>query len=436
MATDTTSPTAKKVKAIKQKWAPWVATLNPVQLEVLNQYRVLVNNEPSVHVAEGKAAPFAKMNQDVAERLLALDPTEDSSWTDLIFYAAGGGKVAMDQSETQFGFFKLSFFTTDASELKIPPVQTREEAWEHSAKIYRQYVFIINESASLFLTCFGYYTKWPGRNGVYAKVEESVQAYFAALPEIQRMNAEIAAGDADLGEPIPTDPETIKGANTATSSIPDLLHGYVKTVRLFFEAKKLKTEINLAPWQEQKTVYDDDNVTLVIPTTYLAAVEYGFDDMEMAKRAGLETALRTKSSSNPWNAYRRTNQVIGFVHFNAPTPSLMAQVGMLLRRRRLDHVGIVYENGYVGFILPGGRQLKFQEFVKLFQTNEAPLSTPQGTLLDLPPDAREKQQVKPPRWDKDSAETKATLKSLQAATREFKKAASVFDRNQLQPAFS
>lgn len=422
------------IDEILREWAALVATLNPVQLEVLNEKRILLNGSPSVHKpfsnlrgVPSTGDPFPKMAPDVAQRLFKLDPTPDSRWTPLIFHAAGGGLKALEHSQRQLNNFKNVYLKEGGT----------EEAFEASLAGVKRRMFSAHENDhSMTAACFGYYTDWPGRGGIYAEVESAFQAYLPMLPKLEQMNAEIAANPDTEEKPVPTTPEDLLEKETATTGVPSLMMKAVKEAKHYFQAKALQTEVKLSPWKEQLTVYDDDYLTLVIPTTYLAAVEYGFDDLEISSREGLEQTARTRATRNPWNQYVDSDTVLGFINFNVPTPSFMVPTGFSLRRRRLDQVALKYDGQKVLVILPGGRELPFKDFAALFKKKESHLYNPaQQAITDLNPEIRDRQPVKPPRWDPKGEDVKNTLLALQAAAKEFKEAASRFDRSQLQPAF-
>ena len=125
---------------------------------------------------------------------------------------------------------------------------------------------------------FGFTYAYPGRTGRYKAVDEATRAFFSVYSKAVEMNADVKNPDRklepgeELGEQVPLTPDQIE--NVAE------MNSITLTVKQHFQSRFARSDVRLAKHKEKTTVYDDDNVTLIVPLTYSAAVKFGNDFLE------------------------------------------------------------------------------------------------------------------------------------------------------------
>ena len=274
---------------------------------------------------------------DAVNRLIAADTTPDQRWLDWIFHQAAGGDEAMVKAEESFDRVQkkftdkwLSGFTHDETGTYYPPVSKKEAdaRWARKRDAYR-YAFIpgTQDQVDKFFV-YGFFRNWPGQNNRYENVVAALTHFLRRYPDLMRMNAELKASGA---EPLPTEPKEFKKWEDL-KEVP-------KKVERYFAAKTARKDVRtLGPEESpmagvELPVYEDDNVTAIIPLTHAAAVRYGYEGWPWAGKEHFEKALTDDpavfSYKNQWRDMTRGANFKGvvYINFKAPVPAWVSRKG-------------------------------------------------------------------------------------------------------------
>jgi hypothetical protein len=254
------------------------------------------------------------INPDVLDRLVKADPTPDKRWLEWIMFNAGGGKQAHAKSVSDAAGAKSKFINTRVAGYTLNGVtyapmlrEKAEELWKkNEATIIN---LIMHGDQPLIDRChtFGYYRTWPGKDNRYAHVVDAMQQFMAVYPQLKKLNAELKAqGKTTLAD----SPRRIEN--------PTEMLNVVDEVKRHIAAKKARTDVR------EETVYDDDNLSVIVPLTYAAALKYGYSGWNVANPETFERVLTVKGAAgnwqDPWNTITSSQQVPFFIHFKAPVP--------------------------------------------------------------------------------------------------------------------
>ena len=167
------------------------------------------------------------------------------------------------------------------------------------------------------LRTFGYFRDWPGNANKYASTVEAITNYLRLYPRLQEMNAELDR------EGLPKMSETPE----AISTWEDMAKIATKVER-YFAARKARTDIRIA---DNKPIYSDDNLTVMAPLTYGAAVRFGHEMWPWANRANFERVLSGEPGGwqdrDEWKEHTKNDNVIVYMHFSAPVPAQVIRRG-------------------------------------------------------------------------------------------------------------
>lgn len=257
---------------------------------------------------------------DALNRLLAADTTPDKRWLDWIFFQAGGGTQARDATTEALRQIRDRFidertvgFTHPETGRHLPPVP-REEAerrWAASEPRFREVLAVCDQDAVKRLRTFGYFRNWPGNANKYSNVVEAITKYLRLYPKLVRMNKELAREGGQLLPEAPDAIRTWEDMNTIT-----------KKVERYWASKKARTDIRIA---DDKPIYSDDNISVVAPLTYGAAVRFGYEMWPWASREGFERVLSGEPGDwrnrDEWKAHVGQGNVIVYIKFQSPVPA-------------------------------------------------------------------------------------------------------------------
>jgi hypothetical protein len=311
---------------------------------------------------EGKPlGPGPLLDPNVIARFLAADKTPTKQWLDWMLFHAGGGKEGQKRSEHLLQKSHALFIEervkgysekVNGQDVFYPPKprQEVEALWKTLEPRFRADLAVGDQDlASPPRSIFGYYRHWPGKNRIYERVALAVNTFQKLEPKAKQMNKVMAQQDQDANV------ISFKPNNYSTL---DALELAVKQINQFHASKAARSDVRV------QTVYDDDFLTVRVPLTYAAAVNYGWDSWAWANRKGFEDALRGggQSWNNQWkNTTGSQGSVYVYIHFKVPMPPWVAYADNEFRRHELDSLALV---------IPAADLANFNEdTVKLYDTD-------------------------------------------------------------------
>jgi len=262
----------------------------------------------------------------VIERLLAADRSPDKRWANWIFTQAGGGKAAQRKGDDVLTSMKHRWVEQhvrggeDASGNRLEPVskEEAEASWAEVEPSMRELILNADEDVTRrYKTIFGWFRNWPGRDNLYQKTASAVQEFWKLYRKIIAMNKWLVQND--MGDKvISTDPKDYDHG-TATDAI-NALNDAMKRVKRFYSSRKARSDVRAV------RIYEDENLRVVAPLTYAAAVKLGwsqwpFSDPEKFNK-GLDSGL--SSFEDAWKRGAQDNVYV-FYHFKSPVPTWVSQ---------------------------------------------------------------------------------------------------------------
>lgn len=304
----------------------------PQQEAVLKKYRILLpdGNVRTVDLRQPTNAggqppgPGPLVSPDVVNRLLAADSTPDQRWLDWIFFQAGGGTAAKDQTADALKQIRDRFIDERTNGWTHPetgvfqaavPREQAEARWVAAEPRFREVLAVCDQDAVKRLRTFGYFRDWPGNNQSYAKVVEAITSYLKLFKKLQIMNKEnVRSGGETLGDA----PESV--------ATVDAMVEITKKVDRYFASKKARTDIRIA---SDRPVYEDDIIRVIVPLTYAAAVRYGYDLWPWASRKSFEAVLSGEKTDwrfqDVWKQKTGAGSIIVYLNFQGPVPAWMTR---------------------------------------------------------------------------------------------------------------
>lgn len=340
-------------------------TLPPKVFTILVNHRILLpNGQPVMTNLElPEKSPLGRgplLDPDAWQRMVAADTTPDHVWTEWIFDRAAGGQAAKEHSRRALDQMYRRFIDERVSGFKhadtgqwYPPV-SREEAetrWTmrkpHPTKPgvlkpstemrFKRMLYAADQDRASKLQCYGYYRHWPGgpdRN--YQAITEAVSKFLSLESMCVKLNALVEKGDG-LGESsVSFDPDAYPDASALLTTC--------KRVERFFAAQTAAKDVRVA---NDKYVYSDDFVSVIVPLTYAAAVRYGWQEWAWANKENFEKMLMNKSSSDYWKLHTREN-VIAIMRFKKPMPGWVVRSRNEFRTPTLTNLAVFMPIQHLG----------------------------------------------------------------------------------------
>lgn len=318
------------------RWAPLLDGLDEAQKAPLLEFALVKPDGRTPWVTdysrEGGRLK-TKISLEALQKLLALDKTKDHAWTRWLLLQAGGGEAAVAMTKRTAEMARNRFLDLNKAKFRNDPEGLNAE-WEKQ-KAHLSLILISGDEDVMKKAAgtFGFAYSFPGEGQRYDNTSRSVSRFMAVYKQGLRMNKELV----QRGEtPLPMEPDTIKSLQEM-DTVAAKIHRY-------YAAEKARTDVRVGEWpdpsnqlwkaeepeerktwkkkaetwQKRKTVYDDDYVTVVVPLTYAAAVEYGSDAWDVSNTAAFRNALSTSTGEDAWS---RLNGVVAFFTFNVPLPA-------------------------------------------------------------------------------------------------------------------
>lgn len=394
-------PLAAKIEyetRVAPSWASFLGELDDVQRQALIRAKLLRPDGrtpiATTYRNRENGAIKTKINMATLQELLALDPTKDHRWTEWIINEAGGGTAAKAKS-TEAVNTALRAYNLD---MKKQVEQGKKKQSELDAELegYRETLTDLLESGDedalmLAKDTFGFAYDFPGHNNRYGNVRTACQRFFELYQDGIKLNRQLQNNGEDT---VPWSPDTIKSLSEMVSA-STLMARRLSAVQAERDVRvgewpdptnagwaglgaKGRRQWKQRPsWQKHKTVYDDDYVTIVVPLTYAAAVEYGSDSWALSNKTTFRSILRDPSSvrDNPWTTQGvQRGAIHALLTFNVPTPATLTRddtyvhgtAGMQRLLVRADTKSSSVRN--MTFTTTDGRSFDFDAVVRMLRS--------------------------------------------------------------------
>lgn len=330
-------------------YTAFVQSLDPVQRQVLLKNNIIVNESGAPGIVsrrqpDGSTVYWTRVSLEAVRRLLALDITPDHRWTDWIFQQAGGGRDALAASKAMLDKNLHERAANLKKQGRTPEEIKASQAADEA--IYRDYMMCADDDLlEKFKTVFGWSHDFPGykppgsSKGRYEDVESVMRLFNPVLRGIKRVNRIMASENQPL---VSEDPasyaniaavrETVLRVERAEASA--YLRSDVRHAKWANATPDKPGFAELEPWRQKNTVYADDNLSLVVPLTHAAAVEYGSEMWGFSSKGAFDQRLASadpSSRSDPWSsliyapaAAGSIRNVVGILLFKVPLPQLVS----------------------------------------------------------------------------------------------------------------
>ncbi len=292
---------------------------SPEEDAVLKKYKILMpDGTPRLtRTAEGE---LPLMREATIAALLAADTTPDRRWLDWIFFQAGGGEKAKANTSAKLGEVRDRFLRqringyTEGDRDPNPgqhhpgiPEANARALWQRNEQRFRDFLAVSDQDMVEALKTFGYYRDWDKR---YAQVVGAISKYlkvYKKLIALKKNSVEI----------LPTTPEEIPDIETMERA--------GTRVEQHYAAQAAPTDLRIA---NDKPIYSDDNIVVLAPLTYAAAVRYGYQAWPWANEREFKQTLAGREAwrgDDPWKGATRNGFMMVYMKFKSPVPGWMTR---------------------------------------------------------------------------------------------------------------
>lgn len=246
-----------------------------------------------------------------------VDKTEDKRWLDWMLFQVGGGKEGQRRSEQAIESTRDRFidervrgFRDQSGTFHDPVSEVDAKArWERNRDRFVEVLTIGDQDMLEKLQVFGFHRNWPGPGGVYERAVNTVAKAQRMRRKFLAMNKfyQIEGKKDRLVGTVPEDFATV-----------DLLEAAIKKVDKFFVTRLARKDNRV------DFIMDNEDVTVLAPLTYAAAVRYGWDAWPWAVQNTFEDRLEEKGNdwNDPWlKVTKNEKQVIVYITFKCAMPS-------------------------------------------------------------------------------------------------------------------
>lgn len=267
------------------------------------------------------------MDEGAVAKLISADKTPDQRWLPWIFYEAAGGTDGEEESEKRLDNLRTVFidsrtkgFVDKKTGTMHPPISKKaaEERWE---KVSPRYWYLLyygdQDMKTKYPRSLAYERYWPGLDRIYEKVYAAVTSFSAIatkLPNaLSRLNPSAEASRGEGLEKFLAKCKSLNFADVNPESFKSLreLELFNTSAERFISADAARRDVRIA---DDKPVYDDANITALVPLTGAASVRFGYEQWPGADPAYFENSLFT-SGTDPYK-----DKVVIF-KFKAPVPA-------------------------------------------------------------------------------------------------------------------
>lgn len=309
-----------------------------------NQHKETANAK-KVRQSSQQAAPSPKLtpilDPDVITKFASLDTTKNKRLLDWMLFAAGGGENARRASEKVFeqshqwvvdnrmkGFGR-DHDPDEGVEDVIKPM-SKEEAeadWDQNSR-EEFYVdcFYADEdfAADPTYPVFGYFQTWPGRDGVYQKVESGVNQFLAIVG-----NKKLLADYNKFNAKTPFQTNLWNEDGSPRFKDIDALITACGEFKASFARRRGEQNVQFIGRDPENPkggfvrgsdtkLYSDDYVDVFVPATAAASMKTGAPNWCVANKSRWEEYFRTRSKSSlNWGGYTERGP---FVYWHVKVP--------------------------------------------------------------------------------------------------------------------
>jgi hypothetical protein len=265
-----------------------------------------------------------KMDEDCIQRFVRGDPSLSCKYLEWMLYQAGGGKSKLDRSSKQWQDgehgepslrqqlrecwikARVEGYKDDIG-VAVKPVTLVEATadWEANEDDLRRY-HVYGDEEYIEQGCFGFYQSWPGANGHYETILNSVQRFHRHAAALR---AKGNSTDLSLSE---------------YPNLSDLLSALRDVA-----AAELKADVDC------DSVYEDDWVRVYCPYNVGASLKHGIAKWCTANESMFLQAL-TGEGKNRWKEYAATSALY-YCHFKRMQAD---------KSTHLNHVAIQIDFGF------------------------------------------------------------------------------------------
>ena len=325
-----------------------LSELPPEVQKILAKYRIMDPKSRDLVQVDLKKSRNAQgsvlgkgpiMAEDALKRIVAADITPNKEWLDWMLFQAGGGKEARRKSEQAIEQLKERFidervrgFRDGQGTYHDPVPETEAKTrWQQAETRFREVLMVGDQDMEEKLHVFGYHRNWPGAHRLYERVTGAVNKFLKLRKKAIAMN-KFYEKEGQTDKMVNLDQkayETIEAVEAAN-----------KKIERFYASREARQDIRY------DTVYDDDFVRVIVPLTYAAAVEYGFQSWQWANKKSFEDRLEGSGQAwnDPWT--RTTGQdkkVLVYVMFKVPMPSWVAYANNRFNRYSFNNVVLMLD---------------------------------------------------------------------------------------------
>jgi hypothetical protein len=182
--------------------------------------------------------------------------------------------------------------------------------WERNRDRFMEVLSIGDQDMLEKLQVFGFHRNWPGPGGIY---ERAVNTVITA----QRMRRKFLAMNSFFQSS--GKKKRIVGTMPDDFTTVELLEAAIKKVDKFFITRLARKDTRI------DLIMDTEDVTVLAPLTYAAAVRYGWEAWPWAVRETFEERLEENAANNwndPWlKVTKNDKQVLVYITFKCAMPS-------------------------------------------------------------------------------------------------------------------
>ncbi len=266
------------------------------------------------------------LDETVLARIIDADRTPDKQWVPWMLHMAGGGNEARQRSVDAAKQIKERFINDRVQgytrkKIYYPPMLLpdgqpdlagAEAKWQAEKGRFNSIIAIADQDMVEKFSVFGWHRHWPGPDRIYEKIVNAVTRFFKLRKKLISMNKYLQR-EGQTERLVPEDSKAYNQNEPRQAVIA--LEANLDRVERFFASRNVRRD------KRADTIYQDENLRVIVPVTYAGAVEQGWNEWAWSNREQFEKGLEGTLSSYE-DAWRKTGQDKIYVHlrFSSPMP--------------------------------------------------------------------------------------------------------------------
>jgi hypothetical protein len=314
--------------------------------KILQKYRLVdAQGKPvQVTIEHGNLGAGPLLSPEVINNFLSLDKSSNHKYLDWMLLQAGGGKEAQTTSAQELENVKQLFIEeqvngyTDTHGTEHPPISAEEAeaVWERKRPEFEPEMVVADQDTleRYDWEIFGFDRNWPGHLKLYERVFKAVKQFIENVSTKEGNQSRISMinqgrqqrSTADRGKYSP-----VKTEITQFASLEEL-EEFNEEFFYFFKKRTVAKDVRAV------TVYDDANVTAILPQTIAASMKHGLGNWCVANKTEFDAAFSHEKTvrKNPnWKNYSESGPFVYF-KFKVPVPEGMEVLAAHLRYDACD----------------------------------------------------------------------------------------------------